>query len=147
MSFRKNKIKDPERDKQITEPVYPEGVIKPQPIDTIAIMKMANDVRQQKIKKTPRLEEFENIVKQYINDYITFQVSQHVAAHVDWSPTIDSIYFCYSRIKGQINGINGVITGDEEFREWFNKEPIEDIRNIISQEITRFMNIRKASNH
>lgn len=143
MSFRK--IKDPERDKQIMEPVYPEGVIKPQPIDTMAIMKMANDARQKKLEETPRLEEFENIVKQYINDYITFQVSQHAAAHMDWSPTIDSIYFCYSRIKGQINGV--IFTGDKEFREWFNKEPIEDIRNIISREIARFMNIRKASNH
>lgn len=139
MSFRK--IKDPERDKQITEPVCPAGDVSP--IDTIAIMKMANDVRQKKLEETPRLEEFENIVKQYINDYITFQV--RAAAHAEWAPTIDSIYFCYSRIKGQING--DTFTGDKEFREWFNKEPIEDIRNIISQEIAIFMRIRKATNH
>ena len=58
MSFKK--IKDPERDKQITEPVYPAGDVNP--IDTIAIMKMADDARQKKLEETPRLEEFENIV-------------------------------------------------------------------------------------
>lgn len=141
MSFRK--IKDPERDKQIMEPVCPVGDVKP--IDTMAIMKIANDARQKKLEETPRLEEFENIIKQYINDYITFQVSQHAAALREWSPTIDSIYFCYSRIKGQINGVT--FTGDKEFREWFNKEPIEDIRDIISREISMFMHIRKATNH
>ena len=139
MSFKK--IKDPERDKQITEPVYPAGDVNP--IDTIAIMKMADDARQKKLEETPRLEEFENIVKQYINDYITFQV--HTASPAEWAPTIDSIYFCYSRIKGQINGVT--FTGDNEFREWFNKEPIEDIRNIISQEIAIFIRIRKSTNH
>jgi len=143
MSFRKNKIKDPERDTQIIKPVYPDGVI--QPIDTMAVMKDVEKVRQQKIKETPRLEEFENIVKQYINDYITFQVSQYAKSNMEWSPTIDSIYFCYSRIKGQINGVT--FTGDKEFREWFNKESIEDIRNIIAQEITTFIHIRMSSKH
>ena len=128
MSFRKMKIKDPERD----------GVI--QPIDTMAVVKDVEKAHQQKIKKTPRLEEFENIVKQYINDYITFQISQYAKSNMEWNPTIDSIYFCYSYINVQINGV--LFTGDKEFREWFNKEPIEDIRNIIAQEITAFTHIR-----
>ena len=143
MSFRKNKIKDPERGTQIIEPVYSRRVV--QPMDTMAVMKEIEENRQQKIKETPRLEEFENIVKQYINDYITFQVSRHVASNMEWSPTIDSIYFCYSRIKGQINGVT--FTGDKEFREWFNNESIEDIRNIIAQEITTFIHIRMSSKH
>ena len=141
MSFRKTK--DPERDSQIMEPVRPKGVV--QPIDIMVVMKEIEEARQKKLNETPRLEEFENIVKQYINDYITFQVSRHVDAHMEWTPTVDSIYFCYSRIKGLINGVT--FTGDKEFREWFNKEPIDDIRNIISQEIARFMQIRKANNH
>lgn len=133
MSFRKMKIKDPERD----------GVI--QPIDTMAVVKDVENARQQKIKKTPRLEEFENIVKQYINDYITFQISQYAKSNMEWNPTIDSIYFCYSYINVQINGV--LFTGDKEFREWFNKEPIEGIRNIIAQEITAFTHIRIPSKH
>lgn len=141
MSFRKMKIKDPERDTQIIEPTYPERDI--QPIDTMAVVKDVEKARQQKIKETPRLEEFENIVKQYINDYITFQVSQYAKSNMEWSPTIDSVYFCYSSIKGQINGV--LFTGDKEFREWFNKEPIDDIRNIIAQEITIFTHIRMSS--
>ena len=138
MSYRKNK--DPEHIKKETPKCSTK--LMPDRFNFMAMQKMTEEARAKKLEENPRLEEFENIVLQYTNDYITFQIEQHNKRGTDWMPTTDSIYFCYTRIKALVNG--RTYTGSEEFRNWFNNEPISDIRQLISRELSIYRNIKKA---
>lgn len=135
MSFRK--YKDPERVNQnITEPIISQA---PEPIDTSKLYKLTEEYRKKKLEETPRLEEFENMVRQYVNDYIVYQTKQFYMQGKSWNPTTDSVYFCYTRIKDQL-----MFNDDKEFREWYNKTNISEIRQIISNELSMYMVYRRA---
>lgn len=141
MSYRKNK--GPKYIKKETPECSTKQV--PDMINFVTIQKMTEEAMAKKLEENPRLEEFENIVQQYTNDYITFQIEQHNKRGIDWFPTTDSVYFCYTHINRYINGCT--YTGDKEFRNWFNKEPISDIRQLISRELSIYRNIKKAQAH
>lgn len=142
MSFCKHrKYKDPEFAEQSA--IEPDNTHAPEPIDMRKIYRLSLEYRQKRIEENPRLEEFENIVKQYVNDYIIYQIQEAGKRDKVWNPTMDSVYFCYTRIKGQL-----MFNDDKEFREWYIKTDISEIRQIISHEISMYMQYRKLhSNH
>lgn len=108
-----------------------------EPINFCELTQLARDIHQRKLEENPRLDEFENIVKQYINDFIVFQTNSFASRGKIWYPTIDSVYFCYTYIKGQL-----VLNEDKEFRDWFLKTNVSEIRQIISGEISKYMELR-----
>lgn len=131
--FKHNKHADPElagqsKDKQDNIP---------EPINFCELTQLAHDMHQRKLEENPRLDEFENIVKQYVNDFIVFQTNSYASRGKTWYPTTDSVYFCYTYIKGQL-----MLNEDKEFREWFLKTNISEIRQIISCEISGYIRLR-----
>jgi len=140
MSFCKHrKYKDPEFAEQSV--IEPDNTNAPEPVDMSKIYQINAEYRQKKLEEFPRLEEFENIVKQYTNDYIVLQIKSFGEHGKTWSPTIDSVYFCYTRIKREL-----IFNDDKEFRDWYVKTDIADIRRIISQEICAYIQRRKLHN-
>lgn len=137
MSFCKHRrYKDPEfADQSVIEP---DNTNAPEPVDMSKIYRLSEECRQKKLEEFPRLEEFENIVKQYTNDYIVLQIKTFGEHGKTWRPTIDSVYFCYTRIKKEL-----IFNDDKEFRDWYVKTDIADIRRIISQEIYAYIQRRK----
>lgn len=109
----------------------------PEPINICELTQLAHEMHQRKLEENPRLDEFENIVKQYVNDFIVFQTNSFASGGKTWYPTTDSVYFCYTRIKGQL-----MLNEDKEFRDWFLKTNISEIRQIISHEISTYMELR-----
>ena len=133
--FKHHKHQDPEIMEQSA--IDPDDNNIPEPINICELTQLAHEMRQRKLEKNPRLDEFENMVKQYVNDFIVFQTNSFVSGGKAWYPTTDSVYFCYTRIKGQL-----MLNEDKEFREWFLKTNISEIRQIISCEISRYMELR-----
>ncbi len=108
-----------------------------EPINFCELTQLACDIHQRKLEENPRLDEFENIIKQYVNDFIVFQIDSSTFKGKTWYPTTDSVYFCYTYIKGQL-----MLNEDKEFREWFNKTSVSEIRQIISSEISQYIRLR-----
>lgn len=138
MSFLKHR-KDPERNNQPV--IEPGNTHVPEPVDMCKLYQISAEHRQKRLEETPRLEEFENIVKQYVNDFIVFQTNAFEAQGKTWNPTIDSVYFCYTRIKKEL-----MLNDDKEFRDWYVKTDIADIRQIISREICAYIQRKKLHN-
>lgn len=135
-SYKYRKHKDPEFNPQSI--IEPSNTNTPEPIDMNKVYQLSAEYRQKKLEETPRLEEFENTVRQYVNDYIVYQTNSAGTQGKVWNPTLDSIYFCYTRIKNEL-----IFNTDKEFRDWFAKTSIEDIRRIISHEISTYIQYRK----
>lgn len=134
--FKHRKSMDPEFMEKST--IEPDNTNASEPVDMSKIYQLSEEYRRKKLEEFPRLEEFENIVKQYVNDYIAFQSKSYSDQGLTWNPTTDSIYFCYTRIKGQLP-----FNEDKEFRDWYIKTNISEIRRIISHEIGTYIEYRK----
>lgn len=134
--FKHHKRQDPEIMEQSA--IEPDDINAPKPINICELTQLAHEIHQRKLEENPRLDEFENIVKQYVNDFIVFQTNSFASRGKTWYPTTDSVYFCYTRIKGQL-----MLNEDKEFRDWFLKTNISEIRHIISHEISEYMEFRR----
>lgn len=137
--FKHHKHADPELAGQSMD--EPDNNIS-EPINFCELTQLACDIHQRKLEENPRLDEFENIVKQYVNDFIVFQINSSASGGKTWYPTTDSVYFCYTYIKGQL-----MLNEDDEFRGWFNKTSVSEIRQIISSEISQYIRLRVFYSH
>lgn len=138
--FKHHKRQDPEIMEQSA--IEPDDINTPKPINIYELTQLARDIHQRKLEENPRLDEFENIVKQHVNDFIVFQTNSYASGGKAWYPTTDSVYFCYTYIKGQL-----MLNEDKEFREWFLKTNISEIRQIILHEISKYMELRAFHSH
>ena len=93
-----------------------------------ALRQAQQEKRMRAIEEEPRLEEFENYLRQHINDYIA-----SIQPHTIELPLATYVYCCYTNIKQIIT--RNDYPGDKDFKNWFIKKDIGYIREIISHEI------------
>lgn len=99
-----------------------------------ALRQTQREKRMRDIEEEPRLEEFENYLRQHINDYIA-----SIPPHTIELPLATYVYCCYTNIKQIIT--RNDYPGDKDFQNWFIKKNIGYIREIISCEIGMYIRL------
>lgn len=118
-------------------------------IQTRELIKQESEKKRRKqLQEEPNLPEYENILHQLINQYISNEIRNN-KNQFGWRPNVDSVYLCYDYIFGMVNNtagdrpaINPLI--NPAFREWFNKTGVGDVRYYISNEFIIFNEVRKS---
>lgn len=103
-----------------------------------SVYRITSECRRQKLEENPRLMEFENIVRQCVNDYIVSQITAYHENDKVWIPSIESVYMCYAYIRNL-----PVFDTDKEFQVWYNRTDISEIRFIISHELNIYITYMK----